>query len=145
MRIFTYLMLFVLALGMPAMAHHNYRLNFDDSKEIALDGVVAKISWGNPHITIYLDVSVDNGEVVSWVIPTAAPNVARRNGLTDAVLAAGDEIHIVGWPARDASLQMRARMVKTSNGSEFLLHPTGDRRGRNRGEDNQEEDQEDDQ
>ena len=124
----------VLACALPATAHHNYRLNFDDSKEIALDGVVTEISWANPHITIYLDVPTDSGDVISWVIPTAAPNVARRNGLTDAVLEAGDQIYIVGWPARDESLQMRARMVKVSDGDEYLLHPTGDRRGRNRGE-----------
>ena len=122
----------IVFLGLPAMAHHNYRLNFDDSKEIVLEGVVSKISWGNPHITIYLDVMTADDETISWEIPTAAPNVARRNGFTDAVLKAGEEIYIVGWPARDDSRQMRARMVRVSDGSEYLLHPTGDRRNRNR-------------
>ena len=44
----------VLALAAPVVAHHNYRLNFDDSVEITLEGVVSKVSWANPHITIYL-------------------------------------------------------------------------------------------
>ena len=122
----------IVFLGLPAAAHHNYRLNFDDSKEIVLEGVVSKISWGNPHITIYLDVVTEDDEIISWEIPTAAPNVARQNGFTDAVLKAGEEIHIVGWPARDDSRQMRARMVRVSDGSEYLLHPTGDRRNRKR-------------
>jgi hypothetical protein len=122
----------IVFLGLPAAAHHNYRLNFDDSKEIVLEGIVSRISWGNPHITIYLDVMTEDDETISWEIPTAAPNVARQNGFTDAVLKAGEEIHIVGWPARDDSRQMRARMVRVSDGSEYLLHPTGDRRNRNR-------------
>ena len=143
-RIFPYPMLLVLAFAMPVLAHHNYRLNFDDSKEITLEGVVSEVSWANPHITIYIDVLAENGETVSWVLPTAAPRVAQNNGLTKDVLAAGDEIVIVGWPARDESKQMRARRLTLSNGNDVLLHPTGDRRGRNRGEDDQEVDQEDD-
>jgi hypothetical protein len=122
----------VLAFVAPAMAHHNYRLNFDDSKEITLVGVVAKVSWANPHITIYLDVLGEDGETDSWALPTAAPGVAQNNGLTKETLAAGDAVVVVGWPARDETKQMRARRITLSNGNDVLLHPTGDRRGRNR-------------
>lgn len=127
-------MTFFVAFTLPALAHHNYRLNFDDSKEISLEGVVSEVSWENPHITIYIDVVGEDGETVSWVLPTAAPRVAQNNGLTKEVLAAGDAVVIVGWPARDETKQMRARRVTLSNGDEVLLHPTGDRRGRNRDE-----------
>ena len=61
----------VLALAAPALAHHNYRLHFDDSAEINLEGVVSEVSWANPHITIYLDVT---------------------NGLTSEVLEDGTDI-----------------------------------------------------
>ena len=122
----------VLINAAPATAHHNYRLNFDDSKEISLEGVVSEVSWANPHITIYIDVVGSDGETVSWVMPTAAPRVAQNNGLTKEVLAAGDKVVIVVGPARDGAKQMRARRVTLSNGDDVLLHPTGDRRGRNR-------------
>ena len=108
----------------PALAHHNYRANFDDSTDISLHGVITNISWANPHITIHLEVRLDNGDVAKWTLPTAAPNVARRNGLTAAVLDAGDEVTVVGWPARDKSLQMRARLLVKADGTEYLLHPT---------------------
>ena len=73
----------VLALAAPALAHHNYRLNFDDSIEITLEGVVSEVSWANPHITIYLDVTNDDDEVIKWALPTAAPGVARLITLKD--------------------------------------------------------------
>ena len=119
-------------LAAPVLAHHNYRLNYDDSKEITLVGVASKISWANPHITIYLDVTDADGEVVRWAIPTAAPGVARRNGFTSEVLKEGDHVTLVGWPARDESLQMRARLVTLEDGTEFPLHPTDRQRNRDR-------------
>jgi hypothetical protein len=125
----------ILALAVPAFAHHNYRLNFDDKVEITLEGIVSEVSWANPHITIYLDVTNDNGEVIKWALPTAAPGVARRNGLTSEVLQAGDKIVISGWPARDKSLQMRARVVTLENGKEIPLHPTDRNRNRDRDRD----------
>jgi len=125
----------IMALAAPALAHHNYRLNFDDSVEITLAGIVSEVSWANPHITIYLDVMNDNGEVIKWALPTAAPGVARRNGLTSEVLKAGDKIVISGWPARDKSLQMRARVVTLKDGKEIPLHPTDRNRNRNRDRD----------
>jgi hypothetical protein len=127
-----FLVVLVAALASPALGHHNYRLNFDDSVEITLEGVVSEVSWANPHITIYLDVSNDDGEVINWALPTAAPGVARRNGFTEEVLAAGDKIVISGWPARDKSLQMRARLIKLEDGTEFPLHPTDRNRNRDR-------------
>ena len=124
-----------LALAAPTLAHHNYRLKFDDSVEITLEGVVSEVSWANPHITIYLDVTNDDGEVISWALPTAAPGVAGRNGFSAEVLEAGDKIVISGWPARDKSLQMRARLIKLEDGTEFPLHPTDRNRNRNRDRD----------
>ena len=128
----------VLALAAPALAHHNYRLNFDDSIEITLEGVVSEVSWANPHITIYLDVMSEDGEVIKWALPTAAPGVARRNGLTSDVLEAGDKIVISGWPARDESLQMRARVITLEDGTDIPLHPTDRNRDRNRDRDRDE-------
>jgi len=133
----SFVVILILVLATPALAHHNYRLNFDDSVEITLEGVVSEVSWANPHITIYLDVTNDDGEVIKWALPTAAPGVARRNGLTSEVLEAGDEIVISGWPARDKSLQMRARAITLEDGTDIPLHPTDRNRNRNRERDEQ--------
>jgi hypothetical protein len=133
-----FVVILILAMAAPALAHHNYRLNFDDSVEITLRGVVSEVSWANPHITIYLDVTNDDGENTKWAMPTAAPGIARRNGLTSEVLEAGDKIVISGWPARDKSLQMRARLITLEDGTDIPLHPTDRNRDRNRDRDSDE-------
>jgi hypothetical protein len=118
----------ILLLAMPVHAHHNYRLNFDNSIEITLEGVVTKVSWMNPHISIYLDVVDADGNVTNWAMPTAAPGVAGRNGMTAETLSVGDELIVAGWPARDGSNTLRARLLTLADGSAIPLHPTGERR-----------------
>ena len=68
--------------GTLVLAHHNYRLNFDDSVEVTIEGVVTEFEWVNPHVIIHLDAVDADGKVTSWVMPTATPGVAGRNGMT---------------------------------------------------------------
>ena len=48
----------------PAAAHHSHSM-FDMTKEIALTGTVASVSYRNPHVFLNIDVKRDTGEVVS--------------------------------------------------------------------------------
>ncbi len=45
-------------LVLPAWAHHGWS-SFDQSKPVYLEGKAAKVSWGNPHAEIDLDLSPD--------------------------------------------------------------------------------------
>jgi hypothetical protein len=106
-----------------AFAHHNYNLKFDNRQEITLTGTVTKFDWKNPHIEIIMDVQDENGELTRWILPTAAPRIADRNGISEDTVLPGDVIVAVGWPARDGSYEMRARTMTLSDGTEFLLSP----------------------
>ena len=106
-----------------ALAHHNYRLKFDDSQEITLTGVVTNFDWKNPHIEIFMDVEGEDGEIVSWILPTAAPRVAGGNGITKDTVKEGDTLAAVGWPSRDGSNEMRARLMTLEDGTEYRLSP----------------------
>ena len=117
----------VLLIVLPVHAHHNYRLNFDNSIEITIEGVVTKVSWMNPHISIYLDAVDANGNVTNWIMPTAAPGIAGRNGMTAETLTVGEKVTVVGWPARDGTNTMRARLLILADGSKIPLSPTGGR------------------
>ena len=114
-----------LLLALPVLAHHNYRLMFDDSKEVTLEGVVTEFAWVNPHINIYLDVADDDGNVTNWVMPTAAPGVATNNGLTPETVTAGDSVIVTGWPSRDGTNRVRARTIVLEDGRSFPLSPNG--------------------
>ena len=117
--------------AIPAQAHHNYRLAFDDSVEITIEGVVTEVAWRNPHIELYLDAIDAEGNVARWSMPTAAPGVASRNGFTETTLSVGDKLVVVGWPARDGTNSMRARSLTLADGSVIPLHPTGGGRNSN--------------
>tara|TARA_B100001250_G_scaffold198790_1_gene170544 strand:- start:175 stop:588 length:414 start_codon:yes stop_codon:yes gene_type:complete len=114
----------------PSLTHHNYAANYDSAQIISLEGIVTQVDWKNPHIEIFIDVEED-GEIFSWVLPTAAPRVASRNGMTAETVAVGERIVISGWPSRDGSLKMRARSLILANGTEWPLYPTwtGSREG----------------
>ena len=109
--------------SLSALAHHNYRLKFDDNQEITLTGIVTKFDWKNPHIEIFMDVTGEDGEITNWVLPTAAPGVAGRNGISPETVRTGDTLVAVGWPARDGSYEMRARLMTLEDGTEFRLSP----------------------
>ena len=118
-----------------SLSHHNYRMRYDPETIITLEGVVTNFDWKNPHIEIFIDVEED-GETISWILPTAAPRVASRNGMTAETISEGERIVISGWPSRDGSLKMRARSLIQANGTEWPLHPAWSRDGNSGGEDN---------
>ncbi len=118
-------------LSLPALAHHNYRLRFDDQIEITLTGVVTKFDWKNPHIVISIDVEDEDGNVANWALPTAAPAVADRNGINPETVLEGDTLVVTGWPARNGTNEMRARVMILEDGTAFRLSPGSS--GRQRG------------
>ena len=111
--------------GTLVLAHHNYRLNFDDSVEVTIEGVVTEFEWVNPHVIIHLDAVDADGKVTSWVMPTATPGVAGRNGMTSETVSPGDKAIVTGWPARNGTNQVRARTIVLEDGRSFPLHPAG--------------------
>jgi len=121
MKYLTVLLVFLISA--PAFAHHNYRLRFDDSTEITLIGVVTNFDWKNPHIEIFIDVEDADGNVANWVLPTAAPVVATRSGVTPETVVPGDTLVVTGWPARDGSKEMRAWVMTLEDGTSLQLSP----------------------
>ena len=78
-----------------AWAHHGWRWTEDGRFE--LTGVVEDAALGNPHGVLTLDV---DGE--KWTVEVGQPWRNERAGLTDAMLAPGAELTIVGKRSADA-------------------------------------------
>jgi hypothetical protein len=51
----------VLALVVPAFAHHSWPVEYDAKKPIKVQGVVSKVEWTNPAHHFYVDVKDDKG------------------------------------------------------------------------------------
>jgi hypothetical protein len=104
----------------PAHAHHAAPKQFDGNKPVVLRGTLTRMSWGNPHGWIYLDVRGPDGMPMSWMIETGSPNVLYRQGWRRSDLAPGTELVILGFPARDGSLTLHATRVTFGDGRVLL-------------------------
>ena len=112
-----------LASGLPALAHHAFSSEYDESKPITLEGVVTRIDWENPHVRYYLDVPQPDGTVVNWACETGGPNrLAKRGWMRDS-LKPGDKVIVHAFPAKDSSHSADGRKVTLANGRTIGAEP----------------------
>jgi hypothetical protein len=100
-----------LGLALPALAHHSFQAEFDESKQFQMTGVLTKVDWINPHIRFFLDVKDADGKVTSWDLATVAPTIYHRAGLTRTFVKVGDTYTVTVCAAKDGSKNLA--FVKT--------------------------------
>ncbi|MGA2882020.1 MAG: DUF6152 family protein [Bryobacteraceae bacterium] len=113
----------LLASGLPALAHHAFSNEFDESKPLTLEGVVTRVDWENPHVHYYIDVAQPDGTVVNWACETGGPNRLTKRGWMRDSLKSGDKVIVHGFPAKDASHSADGRKVTLANGQTIGEEP----------------------
>jgi hypothetical protein len=114
-----------LAAGVSVRAHHAFSAEFDAKRPIELKGTVVRMEWVNPHTWIHIDVKRPNGSVERWMIEGGPPNTLLRRGFTKGSLAAGAEVFVEGFQAKDRSRKANGRDVTFADGRKLFLGSSG--------------------
>jgi hypothetical protein len=111
---------FVVLFSMSGLvsAHHSAAL-FEDH-EIAQRGVVADITWRNPHVLVHWDVKDEKGQIVRWVGEMASVTSVLADGFRRDSLKPGDEIIITLRPARAGTPESVIGTILRPNGTIVL-------------------------
>lgn len=110
MRAKLTLLVVILLVPMPVLAHHAFSAVFDSNQPVNLDGEITKVEWFNPHIWVYVDVTDNLGQRVNWQCEGGTPNSLRRLGWSSETLQPGDQVQIEGFRAHDGTETCNARV-----------------------------------
>jgi hypothetical protein len=89
-----------------SLAHHSVAGQFDDKHPVVVSGVITKVDWVNPHIYVELKTkdTAAPGGVATWRLEGVAVAMARKAGLTKAMLLGnGETVTVQAFPARDGT------------------------------------------
>ena len=103
--------------AVSARAHHSVPVNFDQSKEVTISGVLTEIRWVNPHSRFRVNVTGDDGKTVEWLVEMGAINTMKRAGFETERFNIGDMLTIIGWPGRGRERTMLLRTAVLRDGT----------------------------
>jgi hypothetical protein len=115
--------LFLIAIGIPAFAHHS-AAGQDFSKRVQVDGVVKSWRIINPHGRLVIQVSDAKGSR-QIEFETHSRNNVYRSGYRDGMIKAGDKIKVFIAPNRDGSDGGYVVGFETVAGDKVGLDPSG--------------------
>jgi hypothetical protein len=89
----------VLSVHAPAFAHHGAAA-YDRTVTLTLKATVTEFVFRNPHILISFDAPDESGQIIHWAAEGGSSAGLARRGWTYKTLKPGDQITIVGNPAK---------------------------------------------
>src|SRR4249919_2442761 len=106
--------------GVPTFAHHS-QVMFDTTKEILVEGTVARFDWKNPHMYLIVETKGSKGEKVLVEGEGLAITQALVDGLRREALMPGTPVVMRANPNKDGpGKQVRILDVTTQDGE---IHP----------------------
>ena len=111
----------MMAAALPMPAHHSFSAEFDQNKQVTLEGKVVMMEWVNPHSWLHIDVTKADGKVERWKIEGGSPSVLLRKGWNRDSLPAGTKVKVVAFQAKDGSFRASSRDLQFPDGRKMDL------------------------
>src|SRR5438477_8726021 len=111
----------LMAAALPVFAHHSFSAEFDQNKQVTLEGKVVMMEWVNPHSWLHIDVTKADGTVERWKIEGGSPSVLFRKGWNRDSLPAGTRVKVIAFQAKDGSLRASSRDLQFPDGRKMDL------------------------
>ncbi len=101
----------------PASGHHSHS-NYDQTQVINMDGTVMSVSWMNPHVWVYIEVTEPGAQAKRWVLEGGGILPLTQKGWTRDSLQEGDQISVKCYQLRDGSDGCLLGYITTADGVE---------------------------
>src|SRR4051812_12407836 len=111
----------LMAAALSVSAHHSFSAEFDQNKQVTLEGKVVMMEWVNPHSWLHIDVTQPEGKVVRWKMEGGSPSVLLRKGWNRDSLPAGTKVKVIGFQAKDGSFRASSRDLTFPDGKRMDL------------------------
>jgi hypothetical protein len=111
-------LLTLLLFAAPAAGHHSAAA-YDRTKTVTITGEVTEYHWVNPHVWVYMRVTMPDGKVQNWALESEAIGGLTRNGWSKESFKAGDKISATVWPLKDGSFGGQLGTIKYADGREL--------------------------
>ena len=115
----------IVGVAVPVLAHHGFDTEYDAAKKVKLEGVVTQVSWTNPHMRVYIDVTGADGKVTNWNMELTSPNTIRRQGWGPDDLKAGDRVIFEGFGGKVVESRGSLQTIMKKSDMKPLFGPGG--------------------
>ena len=108
----------VLLAAAPLYAHHGAS-EYDMTKIVTMRATVTELQFVNPHTLLDFTVKDDSGKASEWVGELPSPNLLSRRGWSRSTLKPGDQVTVIGSPAKNGQNGMQVKKLVFPDGHEL--------------------------
>lgn len=105
-------------ISIPMFAHHGAS-EYDMTKIVTLTGTVKQLQFVNPHTLLVFTVKEDGGKAIEWEGELPSPNLLSRRGWSRSTLKPGDQVTVIGAPAKNGEKGMQVKKLVFPDGHEL--------------------------
>ena len=105
-------------ISIPLLAHHGAS-EYDMTKIVTLTATVKELQFVNPHTLLVFSVKDDSGKTAEWQGELPSPNLLSRRGWSRSTLKPGDQVTVIGAPAKNGEKGMQVKKLVFPDGHEL--------------------------